>query len=333
MKRFIFFILLLIIPLSILNGCNQKQSNQEPSQNQDVTVTLPTEPEIPFEPNPLTGEPLEKASHLIAVMVNNAPKARPQSGLTSADLVYEIEMEGAMTRFVAFFYGDLPENVGSVRSARPYVMMLAKEWDAYFAHVGGSDDAFAKVKEWKIRDMDDVRGYQGFWLDKNGSRPHNTYINLDKALAGKEKNGVFHDWLFVEPTTGNPDYHEISFAYDRYNRPSYLFDSDEGLYFRSINGQPHMDKATNKQIKTRNIIFQYAKHRDLRNQLLHIEVELIGEGKAEYFLGGRYQTGTWKKKDLNSPTEYFDEQGNPIIFVTGKTWIQVLRPGNEIQKK
>lgn len=314
----------------LLFGCGG-QEPVEPETPPPVTVEEEVPPEPTF-PNPLTGEPIREASHLIAVMINNAPAARPQTGLGSADLVYEVEMEGMVTRFLAFFYGDLPENVGSVRSARPYVMMLAKEWDAYFAHVGGSDDAFAKVKEWGIRDMDDVRGHRGFWVDKEGKRPHNTYLNLREALQGKEPNGKFHDWEFTDPPPGPPDYKEIRFSYDKDNRPSYVFDEEEGVYRRFLNGKPHLDKATGQQIQAANVILQYARHRDLGTELLHIDVELIGEGKAEYFLGGRYYTGTWRKKNLNSPTEYLDEEGKPIKFVRGKTWVQILRPGKEVVK-
>lgn len=290
-------------------------------------------PEPPAIPNPLTGEPLGENRHLIAIMVNNVPKARPQTGLGSADLVYEIEMEGAVTRFLAFFYGELPEDVGSVRSARPYVMMLAKEWDAYFAHVGGSNDAFAKVTEWGIKDIDDTRGHTGFWVNTKESRPHNTYLNLKRALSGKKVNGVFHKWVFKKPLEITPEYREIRFSYDQFNRPSYVFSEEDGLYRRFVNGDPHIDFATGNQIKTRNIIVQYAKHKNLNDKLLHIEVDLVGEGKAEYFLGGKYQEGTWKKKDYKSPTEYLDNQGKPIVFVEGKTWVQVVRHDREVKKQ
>lgn len=335
MKRLLLLILLLILS-PVIYGCGGEKTELETPPTEKQEITSPeeeTEPEPPKELNPLTGEPLEQGSHLIAVMVNNAPKARPQTGLAHGDLVYEMEMEGAMTRFLAFFHGEMPENIGSVRSARPYVMMLAKEWDAYFAHVGGSVDAYAKIKEWKIKNIDDMTGHPGYWVDKTGSRPHNTYLNLEKALAGKPENGLFHDWQFVDPTPGEPDYRKISFAYDRYNRPDYVFDKESGYYLRSINGKPHVDKDTGEQLKARNIIFQYAKHRDLKNEFLHIEISLIGEGKAEYFLGGKYQTGTWRKKDLNSPTEYLDGEGKPIELARGKTWVQVMRTGKEITKE
>ncbi|HHX51385.1 MAG TPA: DUF3048 domain-containing protein [Clostridia bacterium] len=283
--------------------------------------------------NPLTGEMVEKTIPLLAVMINNAPPARPQTGLADADLVYEIEMEGVMTRFVAFYHGDPPENAGPVRSARPYVLMLAKEWDAYFAHVGGSDAAFAKVKEWGIRDIDDTRGHPGFWLDTSRKRPHNTYLDLEKALAGKKENGKLSRWAFQEPYTVPPGYEKIGLYYDKNNQPSYIFDREEGLYLRYINDKPHQDRETGEQIKVQNVIVQYAVHKSLQDKLEHIDVQLIGEGQAEYFFGGQYSTGTWKKKDPNSPTVFLDGDGEPIKPVRGKTWIQVVRKGRELKKE
>ncbi len=59
----------------------------------------------------------------------------------------------------------------------------------------------------------------------------------------------------------------------------------------------------------------------------------MGEGKAEYFLGGKYQEGTWRKKDYKSPTEYLDKDGKPIVFIEGRTWVQVVRDNVEVKKQ
>ncbi len=339
-KSLLYFMILMLLTL-ILFGCTNKtdpegnppeeplplEEQLEPEQEPE------SEPEPPTEPNPLTGEPLGDNRYLIAIMVNNAPKARPQTGLINADLVYEMEMEGGLTRFLAFYYGNLPEDVGSVRSARPYPLMLAKEWDAYYAHVGGSVDAYAKIKEWSIKAIDDMKGHPGFWVNPKEVRPHNTYLNLKRALMGKKDNGVFHDWVFEKPTDESPDYREIRFSYDQFTKPSYVFSEEDNLYWRFINGEPHLDFVTEEQIKTRNLVVQYAKHKNLNDKDQHIEINLVGEGKAEYFLGGKYQEGTWRKKDYKAPTEYLDKNGKPIVFVEGKTWVQVVRDDREVKKQ
>ena len=344
-KKYLYYFVLLITLLALIAfGCTNKTNpgenspespppveEQEPNPEQEQEQE--PEPETPAELNPLTGEPSGDNRYLIAIMVNNAPKARPQTGLINADLVYEMEMEGGLTRFLAFYYSELPEDVGSVRSARSYALMLAKEWDAYYAHVGGSTDAYAKIPEWGIKTIDDIKGHRGFWVDPKEVRPHNTYLNLKRALIGKKENGVFHNWVFEKPVDEAPDYREIRFSYDQFTKPSYVYSEEDNLYWRFINGEPHLDFATEEQIKTRNLIVQYAKHRSINDKDLHIEIDLVGEGKAEYFLGGKYQEGTWRKKDYKSPTEYLDKDGKPIVFIEGRTWVQVVRDNVEVKKQ
>lgn len=282
--------------------------------------------------NPLTGEMVSKVQNLTAVMVNNHGKARPQTGLIDADIVYELEMEGLITRFFALFYGDPPKHVGPVRSARPYTLALAKEWDAYFVHVGGSDEAFALVEKWGIRDIDDTHGHPGFWLDETRKRPHNTYINLERALRGKDGNGKFKEWNFVDGYDNVPDYKEIKLKYSKYNRIKYAWDNQEKKYERYINGYKHIDRISGRQITAKNIIIQYAKHTYSGDKEKHIEIDIIGKGKAEYFLGGKYFEGTWEKKSLAAPTRFYDKDGNHIKPVKGNTWIQVVRKDAEIEK-
>jgi hypothetical protein len=70
----------------------------------------------------------------------------------------------------------------------------------------------------------------------------------------------------------------------------------------------------------------------LQTELKHIWVDVIGEGKAEYFLGGQYLEGTWEKKSMTEPTMFYDNSGNHITFTRGKTWIQFVRTNAKINK-
>ena len=340
----LFLIVILLVPVFFL-GCGQddgeaaapdqtieKQTNAESSQlSKDPPETNFTETEKTIY-NPLTGKMVSKIQNLTAVMVNNHGKARPQTGLIDADIVYELEMEGLITRFFALFYGDPPTQVGSVRSARPYSLALAKEWDAYFVHVGGSDEAFSLVDKWGIRDIDDTKGHAGFWLDDTRKRPHNTYINLQSALKGKAENGRFKEWDFVDGYEGGPDYKEIKLEYSDHNRVRYSWNSDSQKYGRYINGSKHIARISGEQIMVDNIFIQYAQHTFTGDKEKHIQINLLGKGKAEYYLGGKYFAGTWEKKSLTAPTEFYDQDGKPIKPVKGKTWIQVVRKTAEIEK-
>ncbi|MEW6622716.1 MAG: DUF3048 domain-containing protein [Bacillota bacterium] len=331
--RWVLFILALL--LVVFAGCSgtkepaDLKGKDEPKAENPVPVDNPQSTGIY---NPLTGLYVEKTQNLTAVMIDNLGPARPQSGLIKADIIYEIEAEGMVTRLMALFYGDPPEFVGPVRSARPYYMQIAKEWDAYYAHVGGCDDSWAKLVEWKIRDIDDLKGHKGFYVDKTRQRPHSTYLKFADALSGKEENGKLKEWSFIDTPDSTPTYKEINFRYTSTNRVTYKWEDDLKAYLRFINDKPHDDRETGQQLSANNIILQYAVHRDLKTQLKHIWVDVIGKGKAEFFLGGQYFEGTWEKKSMTDPTVFYDDQGKPITLVRGQTWIQVLRPSAEVKK-
>ncbi len=312
-------------------GCGKKAASVEDAAPVEVEKEVSREEEF-GQIDPLTGKRVEKVIPLLAVMVDNLGASRPQSGLADAGVVYEIEAEGLITRFMALYAGDPPENVGPVRSARPYFLLLAREWDAYYAHVGGSVEALRGIRLWGIPDLDDLRGDRGFWIDKSRERPHNTYLNVAEALAGKQPRGRFKDWSFTGPPKGSPDYQEISFSYSKDNRVTYKFSEENKHYLRYINGVPHIDRITGEQLAVTNIVLQYAPHHFTGDSLGHIEVNLIGEGEAEFFLAGRYVEGSWEKRSSTAPTIFYDAQGREIAFVRGNTWIQVLRPGTPVHK-
>ncbi len=345
MGRVIKIMFIILLMLAFVTGCGPKDKDTDVSDNSEINNNQ-TEEEKENQKednseeiednkniyNPLTGKMVSKTQNVTAVMVNNHGKARPQTGLIDADIVYEIETEGLITRFFALFYGDPPEQVGPVRSARPYFMALAKEWDAYYIHVGGSNEAFAFMKKWGIRDIDDTGGHPGFWLDESRNRPHNTYINLKTALKGKKDNGKLKDINFVEGYDNVPDYKVIKHSYSKYNNVKYEWDDNKQAYLRYINNIKHIDRISGKQISPDNIIIQYARHRYTGDELKHIEIDIIGQGDAEYFLGGKYFKGTWSKKSLTAHTKYYDENGEQIKFTKGKTWVQVVRDNIEVEK-
>jgi len=77
------------------------------------------------------------------VVIENFPDARPQSGLSQANIVYEALAEGGITRFFALFQTQKAPQIGPVRSARTYFNDWAEEWGVVYAHVGGNSDALA----------------------------------------------------------------------------------------------------------------------------------------------------------------------------------------------
>lgn len=332
----------LTVIVTVLAGCGNRTSlpeqpaiTPEPAitaESSPVTTEPVTEPApgSPATVNPLTGREVQQVIPLLAVMIENTAAGRPQTGLQAADVVYEIEVEGMLTRLMALFYGDPPANAGPVRSARPYFMELARGWGAHYAHVGGSDQAYAMVSKWKISDMDDTRGSPGFWVDPQRKRPYSTYLKLEKALAGKKDLTQLPQWTFQTSSLEVVEVSEISVKYHN-NLVKYLFDQVSNAFRRSINGKDHLDRDTGKPIQVTNVIIQYANHRNLNDKLGHIQVAVTGKGRADFFLAGRYLTGTWEKSNLEAQTVFRDNLGNPVQMAPGNTWIQVVRPNLEVR--
>src|SRR5690606_32031716 len=139
--------------------------------------------------HPLTGYPvaaglLERRPFLVSI--DNHPRARPQYGLSRADLVYEVPAEGGVTRFAALFWAGEADQIGPVRSSRPYFLDLALEWQAAFLHAGGSPQHYEQIDKLPIPDIDDIRGGAGggvFWRGDDRNPPHNLYTSSQRVRA------------------------------------------------------------------------------------------------------------------------------------------------------
>ena len=138
----------------------------------------------------MLGVQTEVEGRAVAVMINNHPAARPQSGLNKADIVYELLAEGDVTRFLAIFQSEQPENVGPVRSARNYYIELAKGFDSLYIAHGNSPDAKEMLDNGYIDDLNGIY-YDGTLFKRASFRkaPHNSYITYDNILKGANQNG------------------------------------------------------------------------------------------------------------------------------------------------
>ncbi|PKC50181.1 hypothetical protein RhiirA1_487131, partial [Rhizophagus irregularis] len=127
----------------------------------------------------------------IIVTINNHPAARPQSGIGSADVVYEMLAEGDVTRFLALFQSEIPENIGPVRSARDYFIELASGLDAFYIAHGYSPEAQTMLVNGIVDNINGMQ-YDGtlFIRSKDRYAPHNSYISCENVKLGAEKVGA-----------------------------------------------------------------------------------------------------------------------------------------------
>ncbi|MFC6231301.1 DUF3048 domain-containing protein [Paenibacillus allorhizosphaerae] len=309
-------------------------------------------PSAPVYRAPLTGMELpQKADNRpVMVMVNNHPSARPQSGLSQADLLYESLAEGEITRLVAVFQSrSFTDPIGPVRSIRPYFIELGKGLGAIQVHAGGSPDAYTQLDREKIADLDEITNAGPFfWRESFRKAPHNLYTNLDKIRAGAEKRGLNRSvpdaavFRFIPngdeavqtlgtdkaprygaetPAAAEAQKVDVTFLLKSY-KVSYEFDAASRLYKRFINGVKHIDLNNSEQLTASNVIVMGTDHRVLDSEGRQ-EVRLTGTGRAMVFQQGKMRQVEWRRDKENDPIRYFD-QGREVSLMPGQTHILIV---------
>lgn len=263
-------------------------------------------------------------------MVDSEAGARPQSGLTNADVVYEILAEGGITRFMPVFGSQDSDIVGPVRSLRWYFASLAVEHNARLIHVGGYADAYQMAMVLGINRMDDLQGTGVFWrVNRNQGAPwQNLYTSTarSRALGNDAGWGQLSTLLFREqPPLGDALRNDISIVYNFGYQVAYRYDAQTTSFPRFINGRPHLDQTTGEQYGPENVIVQLVDTWDLRGDPeKRVDMELTGSGDAYYFRDGVVVKGTWHKPSLAARTDFLDNESRPMAFRPGQTWIQLV---------
>lgn len=278
---------------------------------------------------------------MAAVMIENHVDSRPQSGLARAPLVIEAEVEGHITRFLAFFPLDLEiEKIGPVRSARPYYLDWTKEFKALYAHVGGSPQALQDIDIYNIEDLDQFFWSSYFWRSQDRYAPHNVYTSTDLLVkAAKQKfidideQNSFGTWLFKddlaeEQRNQNVSDLVINFANGNSYKVVWKYNYPDNNYQRYLNGSSHLDQDSS-EIKAKNICVLFTEYYPI-DDVGRLFMKTIGSGKAIVFQDGGIIQGSWEKDSMKERLRFFDEADQEVEFNTGTTWIEVVNNYVEI---
>lgn len=322
-----------LIALAFLAACsaagylywkNHQPFNDPGKYNGKIKTTVPS---------PLTGVEVTKEEAkrpVTGIMIENSSDARPQSGLQAAGVVFEAVAEGGITRFLALFQEARPNIVGPVRSVRPYYADWAAGFDASFAHVGGSVDGLNRIGFNNLTDLDQFRHGGAYWRATDRYAPHNVYTNFDRMDALNKELGKTGSKFVpydrkkdspVNPPTATVltfDFSSPEFAVQ------WTYDQPTNSYLRTLAGTPHLDRETNKQISSKNVVLitmpttysgQYA------------VMASVGSGSAVVFRDGTAIKGTWNKPEPKKQMELKDEAGKPIPLNKGNTWFEIVPAG------
>ena len=284
------------------------------------------------ETNPLTGEIVTgelPSRPFILSTDNDSGLARPQSGISKADIVYEFPVEGGSSRLEPIYYSQIPDKIGPSRSARPYFIDMARDYKAVFVHHGWSPQAKAYLETNVIPYISAFTYGNIFYRSTDRYAPHNSYTTgedvweLIREKGWDEKQDV-RSFQFLKSgqqqegaaaTDINIDY--------RVNKNNYKYDEETGLYKKYVNGAAYTDKETDQQITTANILVQKVKSKVL-DEKGRLKIDMTAGGDALLFTGGTVKEGKWSRQDLDSPTMFTDTEGKELKLNVGVTWIQVV---------
>lgn len=340
--KFSFFSMLLLVCLVLLSGCSAVKDIANPdehsppstAENEAAAPVEPEGPALPLYTAPLTGMPVEEpvTRRPLAVMVNNAPAARPQSGLLGADIVYEVLAEGGVTRLVSIFHSQADgAKIGPIRSIRPYMIDIGESYHGVLVHAGASNDAYAILQRQHKEDLDEITNAGSyFWRDKSRKAPHNLYSNVETLLEGADKRGYATEDLNVPAYTfrsaddvvnGEPgESVEIKFQLENY-KVQYKYDKAAGLYQRYINGSPHIDLESEETLTAANVVVLGADHKVL-DDIGRLSVELDLGGEAVLFQQGKMIRGQWIRRA--DDVIRFVKDNVEVPFVPGTTYFNIV---------
>lgn len=311
-----------------------------------VSVT-PKPPEPRKYYSPLTGMQVKNekmtTQQVTAIMIENSPDARPQSGLKDAGVVFEAIAEGGITRFAALYQEKKPSLIGPVRSVRPYYLEWIRPFDPAIAHIGGSANALREVRTRHYKDIDQFFNANTYWRATDRAAPHNVYTNFTKLDALNSSKG-YKQSKFTgfarqsvkkkKPGAVAPKKLEKATAIDievssAIYSPSYKYDVKTKLYKRFLGDQPHNDREKG-QLSPRVVIAIKVPTTIGFEDGYREQMKTSGKGEAYIFQDGVVIKGFWDKPSKFRQMTFTTKDGSVIPLARGQTWITATPTGKNV---
>lgn len=327
-------ILVIIAGVSIFLLTNKKDNDElkEPNKNNDTKAS-----------EQVNIVDVNSKSRPYAIMINNISTARPlQSGLQDAYIMYEIIVEGGITRYLALFLDANTDRIGSIRSARHYYLDYALENDAIFVHHGQSPQALEDISTLKI-DRIQVNNTTTGWRDKtlNVATEHTLFTSTDKLKNGlknlrteRKKDLLLKykkDEISLENMENSKKADNVSITYSKGTTTSYQYDAENKVYNRFVNNKEHTDYVTKKQYNFKNIITYQVPNKSIEGDNKgRQDINNIGSGEGYFITNGYAVKINWSKECRECQTKYTYTNGEEIEVNDGNTFIQIQPSGEKL---
>ncbi len=315
----------------------QSPTTAAPARTTTTTTTLP--------PSPLNGLRVADAETLnrrvMAVKIDNHPRARPQSGLQEAGAVFELLVEGGLTRFIALFHGVDSEYVGPIRSVRPTDPTLLKPLGATMQAAGGQQWILRSVARAGVDLLSDARGSSSTFRISSRGAPHNLYGNTVEMRNRADTSGLPNEpplpmFVFGPASEATGAAIKITLDWSIGNTVRWVY--DRGQYLRYQGGAEHMwldQEGNTAQVAFDTIIVRVARRFTASPRPGEIgssvpALDTVGAGAALVFHKGRVVDGTWSRDSIDQPFVLTLDDGKPLVLSPGRIWVNVFPSGRAL---
>ena len=299
-------------------------------------------------PNPLTGleldDPDKQSDRPVAVMLNNIQAALPQFGNSRADVIFEIVAEGGITRMLAL-YQDVSdvEQIGSIRSTRPYYIDVAQGYDAILIHCGGSTDAYSQMSSRGTDHVDGIYTDAIFWRDQERARTvgseHSMFTSgalitdyLAQSGFRLTRNGDY-DQTFTDqdPIPAGEQALHVLVPISGYKSTGFDYDAQAGQYLVSQFDGPYQDGQDDSQVAVENVLILHTSVSGTGDSYDHMRVTTTGSGSGLYCQGGHWAEITWHRDSLDEPFCYTLADGSALALGRGTTYVCIVSNSCDVE--
>ena len=355
MKKTIALLLALVMLFSFA-ACGEKQPANNTENNtvapenttntensaENTTPETPPEPPKPAYTNPLSGEATEEdisQNCPFGIMTNNIVYAIPQHGISQAELVFEMNAEGNITRFIALYQNITKDSgrIGSIRSARPYYLDWALAFDCMYIHAGGSNTAYSDIKTRKVNNInvlgannypkyfyrDEERKKAGYAIEHTMFTTGEllTQLKADRPeMRQTHKEGYKCSLTFTDTaqTANGVAANTVDVMMNSNKHTIFDYDAATKQYFISEYGDQMIDGETKEKLSLKNVFVLFTKYRHEYSGSTTLLADMSG-GKGIYACEGKLIEIEWKRSD-DEGLKIYTTDGKEVSFAVGHSF-------------
>lgn len=285
-------------------------------------------PEPRPRPSPTRSAP--PAGPVLAVKIDNAPPARPHTGLGAADVVYVEQVEGGLSRLMAVYASGLPQTVGPVRSAREADLELLRQFDRpTLAFSGAQTRLLPLIDRSPLRAEPPSRSPAAYVRDGGRAAPHNLYLRPQRLMPSAPGKAALARAGFTfgaAPVGGRAEaartvrYPAARFTFTWDARRDHYRVALDGTAATATDGRPPAPAT----VVVQHVRMRPSGYFDSRGSNTPY-TETVGSGTATVLRDGRSYDALWKRAEPGDGTRFTTSDGEPLNFAEGQVWVLLAK--------